>query len=917
MEAARSGEGRAVAVIGEPGIGKTRVTREALGLATASGMSVMRGSCIPESTEAYRPFSEALAGWFPSAAVESDPGVRPFRDLLDRLLPDRDGSSIPVDASTIAMSEAILRVMRAVAGSAGGLVVLDDMHWADAGTAAVAAYLVDHVRELAVVLLLATRDEDDAAVVQMIRRASARRSIDVLELARLNEAEVAAMVAERAGAASGVLQSVEAAEGVPFFIEELLVTQGLPRSFADSVRMRLDALGSDTLAVVRAAAVLGRRFDWTLLAATAEVEPGVIAPSLRSAVGAGLLDPGGRTENLSRHQGFAFRHGLSRDAVLATLFPPERVALARRALDAVETAHPDLAGEWAGLAATLARQAGDDRHATELAVGAAARAVRSGTLTTAIDILDQVLPSAPESLRPLVVVRLVEVLATAGQGNRAVELADALSEGGEPADPQLRADLAVATVQASATATRWADAATRLDPARSAAAAADDTAALARLDVLAGRIALGLDDLPGAEAAARRGLSTAQQHRLDAVVCEAWEVIGRVRRPSDLDEAETAFSTARQVAVRAGLSMARLSATTELGTIELLRSGSIDQLEAARDLAIESGALTMAANLDVQICGSLAPGDDPERALAPAREAAEICARYGIDQLGAVALGFEAMVHGRAGRADQMRDCLASASELAHGDASAPIIAASAKAMLAFALEDLAAARRAVHPIEVRSQGPLAGWYAILGVLDPVTADSVATEVAGWDPNMHFMGRGHLLHAEAIRFGRAGDEEAALDRLAQAWNVFDGFDWHRHHGRRLVAQAAIADGWGDPGPWLRSAEEWFHARSEAAIASACRSLLRLAGEPVPRRRRREGDVAEPARSLGITVREAEVVGLLASGLRNDEIAARLFMSTRTVERHVSNAAAKAGVERCAQLIALAASWVAAGWRHDT
>jgi DNA-binding CsgD family transcriptional regulator len=83
-------------------------------------------------------------------------------------------------------------------------------------------------------------------------------------------------------------------------------------------------------------------------------------------------------------------------------------------------------------------------------------------------------------------------------------------------------------------------------------------------------------------------------------------------------------------------------------------------------------------------------------------------------------------------------------------------------------------------------------------------------------------------------------------------------------------------------------------------------LLRVAGAPVPRRR--EGSDAVPAdlRAKGVTAREMEVLALLAEGLSNKEIAARLFVSPRTVERHIANLTPKTGVERRSQLVALAA-----------
>jgi DNA-binding NarL/FixJ family response regulator len=89
------------------------------------------------------------------------------------------------------------------------------------------------------------------------------------------------------------------------------------------------------------------------------------------------------------------------------------------------------------------------------------------------------------------------------------------------------------------------------------------------------------------------------------------------------------------------------------------------------------------------------------------------------------------------------------------------------------------------------------------------------------------------------------------------------------------------------------------------IAAACRSLLRRAGAPVPRRGNWPG-IPSGLRRLGVTAREAEVLTLLAEGLPNREIAERLYLSPRTVERHIANLTVKAGVRMRSELIAFAA-----------
>ena len=109
------------------------------------------------------------------------------------------------------------------------------------------------------------------------------------------------------------------------------------------------------------------------------------------------------------------------------------------------------------------------------------------------------------------------------------------------------------------------------------------------------------------------------------------------------------------------------------------------------------------------------------------------------------------------------------------------------------------------------------------------------------------------------------------------------------------------DGWGEPVAWLREAAAFFAARGERSVAAACRALLRRAGAPVPRTGR--GDSAVPAslRALGVTSREADVLALLTEGLTNKELAARLHLSPRTVEKHVASLLAKTGCHRRTQL----------------
>lgn len=170
---------------------------------------------------------------------------------------------------------------------------------------------------------------------------------------------------------------------------------------------------------------------------------------------------------------------------------------------------------------------------------------------------------------------------------------------------------------------------------------------------------------------------------------------------------------------------------------------------------------------------------------------------------------------------------------------------------------------------------------------------------------MHFVASAYLRYARAVAAGRAGSAARAVELVRRAAEILGDHEWMRQLGHRLVAEAAVADGWGDPAPWLREALALFDQRGEDRLASACRSLLRKAGATVPRRRDVSG-VPDHLRDLGITAREFEVLELLALGLTNRDIGTRLYLSPRTVERHIANLVLKAGTDGRSQLVAYAA-----------
>jgi DNA-binding CsgD family transcriptional regulator len=179
---------------------------------------------------------------------------------------------------------------------------------------------------------------------------------------------------------------------------------------------------------------------------------------------------------------------------------------------------------------------------------------------------------------------------------------------------------------------------------------------------------------------------------------------------------------------------------------------------------------------------------------------------------------------------------------------------------------------------------------AMSGTVDwPAYEALTATPVSRfrWD-------RTFALFASAVLAGRAGRHDEATGAVDEALRVGEPYAMGKHLGLRLVSEAAFADGWGRPVDWLRTAEEYFHQADISPVASACRGLLRDTGVRVAQHRDGVEDIPPALRSFGVTAREYEVLLLLGDRLANREIAERLHLSTRTVEKHVSSLITKTG-----------------------
>ncbi|MFC5138659.1 ATP-binding protein [Actinomycetospora rhizophila] len=911
LAAAERGRGGVVLLVGEPGVGKSRLLRDATDVARGLGLRVLAGRAVPGGSPVpHRPLTEAFLAAYRSAPPPTGPELDGFAGHLARLVPPwRGAGPAAVDDSPVVMGEAVLRLLRS---GGAAVLALEDLHWADTETLAVLDHLVDALAEEPVLVVGTMRPE--GAVAELRARLARRAPANVLAVDPLDGAGVDRMLAACLATPdppAGVRAFLaRRAEGVPLLVEELLaglvaadelrfehdhwvgageLTPRVPASLRESVARRAEHLDPVARRVLAAAAVLGRRFDWELVPGIAEVDGRATVDGLRAAVAQHLVEVDGG--------GFAFRHALTREAVLDDLLPPERRELAQRAWPAVERAYPGLPGALCELAAELAEAAGAPVEAAARLVTAARRALAAGAVASAEVTARraQRLAGADDRVVGDVDEVLVDVLVAAGKPREALELGHDLVA--RTTDPDRRLGLLLVLTRAAVGAGEVAEGARLLDLARAAADGRD----LPALDAVAAHVALEQGRHGDAAALAHRVIDAATE---PAVECEALEVLGRVEREFRAGSAVRWLARASEVAERAGLATWHLRAQQELALI----TWDTDALRATRALAARHGALTTVAVMDLSLADLALGHFDTDGALAASRACADASRRYGL-ATAAVAHLWLAGAHALAGDDAAMEAAIAQAlapdptDPRILGDLHGRVLAtrclvADELGALRGHLDTMMTHVRAADP--ARSVFPGRALWALLHTIEDddlgVAARAEFGEVAA-RIGLDLFRYAHTA-AEAVALGRtgAGPEATALLTAARPeGRALEGGVGLLHCVQLLTAQAAVRDGWGDPATWLRESEAFFAEAGHARPARRCRIVLGRTGAPVPRRGRGGSVVPAPLRALGVTSREMDVLGLVALGLSTPEIGARLVLSPRTVERHLGNLFARTGL----------------------
>ncbi|MET9227244.1 AAA family ATPase [Lentzea sp. NPDC003310] len=872
--------GGAVFLVGEPGIGKSRLASEVARHAVGRGFRVLRGRA--SRAVPLRALCEAVLSAFRAVAPD-ERQLGAYLPVLLRMTPDAP-AGMPDPA--VVRAEAVLRLITAEKT----VLLLEDLHDADGETLAVVDYLLDNLADAPVLLVATARPHPDGAR-RLAEEATARRVAATVRLTGLGDDEVAELARRCLGEPvppDVLAQLVKVSDGVPFVVEELLNgdLSAVPPTVAAATVHRVDALGPEGVALLEAAAIFGRTFP---LDVVTDLAGGVGTERLlREAERAQLIEGG------------QFRHALTADAITGRMTPIARAALARRAARSTEALRP---GE-PELVAELWQAGGETAKAVECLVRAARRAAALGRFGAAVELLErgQSRTGDPDLAADLLaaladVLPLAAVVVPADNGARAFALGERLQQAltAAHAAPERRAAVRLAQARVAAVAGQW-------ERGLDLLAVTKETCP--EVDVVKAALLLGLnqlDLLPKARALAERAAATGPPE----IVCEALEVLTRCTRGQDLAEARQHVQRWLQVAEQHGLAAWRLRALLELGITDKYLTTGVDALLADRRAALDTGAIVILIAADLHLGATyLVRGEYGEAARCGA-SAGEAAAKLGLHALAALAVAIEAGIaamHGDRKATDralaQLRDHGGSEEIWSYSSA----VCALMEERYDRALAEFDEVEEAVtEPRILRGtfyQGPRLLVRVALGLAGrPEHARLAESHLA--QVQLH---RTYFAWSDAILLGREGRVAEANAAAARALALSAGLGLPRHLGLRLAGPCALADGWGEPLEWLREAEEHFHHLPAPAVAAACRAALREAGAPVQRRRRDHDTVPADLRRAGVTVREYEVLRLVVERFGNAEIAERLFLSPRTVERHVASLKARTGCQTRADLI---------------
>jgi DNA-binding CsgD family transcriptional regulator/tetratricopeptide (TPR) repeat protein len=933
------GERSAVLLAGDAGVGKTRLLTELRDRSLDAGWQVLAGHCLDfaDSALPYLPFSE-ITGRISRELPDIFDELAGRHPALLRLLPGQrmlsqatDPESLPADQG--ALFDGVHALAEAVGAQQPLLLVVEDLHWADQSTRDLMSFLFSRGFEAPVALVASYRSDD------LHRRHPLRRQ--VAEWARMGGVERTQLEPLAADDVRRLVQQlhpdpmseeclsdiVTRAEGNAFFVEELVGATwarggGVPGDLAGVLLVRLEGLDDAAVAVVRAAAVAGRRVSHAALSAVVDLSPAELDRAMRDAVEGQVLVP-------SRDDFYQFRHALLAEAVYDDLLPGERTALhaaysrALLAGGAVGTAaelarHARLAKDYA-TALTASLRAGDDARGVGGAEEAAFHYLQALELWH-----DTRLPDGAGLDYPRLVGLVSDALIAAGHPARALGVVrEQIDHLPADTDDSVRGQL-MGVLAGALTMTETSEDPTELT--REAVALVPDEPTGARAKVLAvhARTLARAGDYDEGLPVAMAALALAERLDMPRLASDIRTTLVGLERSVSPESIAEALRAASDEAAAAGAANAELRALLLLGHhhLDLGDFRSADEaFERTRVRARAAGTpwvpyaaearWTHAVSLKLQ-----GRWDEALEVLDISRESPPPLYRALLTATRAQILA----ARGEAGAGDLARTLhefwplegliaiTGGAAELALHEQRGDQAAAHAtyrlivdtlteiwhplfQARVRLATLTLAAFASGAAHRSVAERAEDADVVARLAADARSVLDRRGDALVSWGPETRTWEA--RLDAEVMRWRWAADvDPPSHDELLDAWReaVARAEEFRAPYELATVRArlATLLAAGGD----AEAAREHADAAAEAARLLGAAPLLEIVGAPA----RAAGQAEAPARATrpALTPRESEIMALVAEGRSNGEIGRQLFISTKTVSVHVSNILGKLG-----------------------
>jgi class 3 adenylate cyclase len=408
-----SGLGSVVMVVGEAGIGKTRLLQEFATYARLRGAQVLWGAAYEgEARLPYGPFAEALRDYVSRTSVETlrravTEGSSVLAHLAPELrakLPDLpEPPPVAAEAEAYRLFQEVTEFLKNASTSAPLVLVLEDLQWADKGTCSLLQHLARRLAGARLLVAISCREaelEPGHPLRECLPHLRRESGFWELPLKGLRESEVRELVtvlAEHEVPRPLVLALHQETEGNPFFVQEtlkhLIETEvlyqeegrwaskattisdiGLPGSVRDVMERRLSGLSEECRRLLQVGSVLGRRFSLSLAQRVADLDEEVTLRAVEEALAAQVV----WEQRQERRTYYQFSSTLLRENLYARLSAPRRERLHLRAAQALEEAYPDRLEEYAAELAYHYREAGEGAPA-ETAYRWAVKAAQQAT----------------------------------------------------------------------------------------------------------------------------------------------------------------------------------------------------------------------------------------------------------------------------------------------------------------------------------------------------------------------------------------------------------------------------------------------------------------------------------------------------------------------------------------------------------